>query len=307
MLVPRGPFAFARSLDVLRNFPPLRRHGESADDIVRIAFPLDGDFTPVAVALDWDGRALRCRSTGTYQIDSVRKQVARIFSLDHDAHEYPGVGQRDPAVGALMERLWGLRPVCFTSPYEAAAWAVLSQRIAATQAARIVERLVVSHGDRLAIAGGEAHAFPSPERLLRIRTIDGVAAVKVDRLKRVAEAALDGALDARRLRALGDERGPASLRTIPGIGPFWSNGIYLRACGIADAFPDEPIAIAALGALHGLGDRPAPSVVQELTDRYRPFRMWTSFLLRVAAARGMIDGVQGRESGIRRAAPRAHV
>ena len=291
VIVPKGPFAFDRSIDMLSRFPPLQRHRPADDGIVRLGFPLDGDLGPVAVALRWDGRALRCESVGSYRVDSVKKQVARIFSLDHDATAYPTVGKRDPKIGALMDRLWGLRPVCFTSPYEAAAWAILSQRIAKAQAARLVERLVFAHGHRLEIAGRAVHVFPRPERLLAIRALDGVAAIKVERLRAVAEAAVEGRLDARRLRALGDEDGPASLRTIPGIGPFWSQGIYLRACGIADVFPDEPMTLAALGAIHGLGDRPAPSAVQEITDRHRPFRMWTCFLLRIAAARGMLGEV----------------
>ena len=130
----------------------------------------------------------------------------------------------------------------------------------------------------------------------------GLSAEKTDRLRGVARAALDGLLDPDRLRALGDEAGPASVLQIPGIGPFWSQGIYLRGCGIRDVFPEEPLSIAALGHLHGLGDRPDAATVAELTDLYRPYRMWVSFLLRVAANRGLVPGVSGREGGIRRGA-----
>ena len=129
----------------------------------------------------------------------------------------------------------------------------------------------------------------------------GPAPFKVDRLRGVAAAALDGLLDAERLRALGPVEGPAALRTIPGIGPFWSSGIYLRGCGIADEFSDEPLALAALGEIHGLGDRPDGETVARLTDVYRPYRMWVTFLLRVAANRGAIPGLTGREREIRRA------
>jgi DNA-3-methyladenine glycosylase II len=111
---------------------------------------------------------------------------------------------------------------------------------------------------------------------------------------------MGGLLDADTLRALGDEAGPESVRVIPGIGPFWASGIYLRGAGIQDVFPEEPISLAALGHLHGLGDRPGPADVARLTEAYRPFRMWVCFLLRVAANRGLIDGVAGNEGGIRR-------
>jgi hypothetical protein len=91
------------------------------------------------------------------------------------------------------------------------------------------------------------------------------------------------------------------VRPIRGIGPFWSQGIYLRGCGIVDVFPDEPLSVAALGHLHGLGDRPAPRVLAELTEQYRPYRMWVCFLLRVAAGGGLIEGVSDREGAIRNA------
>jgi DNA-3-methyladenine glycosylase II len=167
------------------------------------------------------------------------------------------------------------------------------------QAAAIQNRLVERLGTRLQVDGGEAWAFPTPERLALLDELTGLAQLKVERLRAVAKAALEGLLDAERLRALGPVAGPESVRAIPGIGPFWSSGIYLRGCGIADEFPDEPLSIAALGALHHLGDRPDPQTVTRYTDPYRPYRMWVSFLLRVAVNRGAIPGVAGREGEIR--------
>jgi DNA-3-methyladenine glycosylase II len=311
---PAGPFSWAAALDVVGNFAPIRRHRPGAPEPLRLAFPLDGDFTPVAVALHDEGGGLvaEVASSETVdripvkgdRVDAVRAQVARIFSLDHDGSAYPAVGERDPLIGQLMAQFPGLRPVCFTSPYETAAWAIISQRISMAQAARIQDRLIAEVGERLWIAGAEIRCFPSPSRLLEVEAVPGLAAEKVARLRGVARAALDGLLDVARLRDLGDEAGPGSVRVIPGIGPFWASGIYLRGCGIADVFPDEPLTLAALGTLHELGDRPDPADVTRITDQYRPYRMWVSFLLRVAANRGAIAGMTGREGAIRRAASR---
>jgi len=127
--------------------------------------------------------------------------------------------------------------------------------------------------------------------------LDVACRVDTDRL-----AALDGRLDPVRLRELGAQEAQAQLRTISGIGPFWASAIYLRGCGIVDEFPDEPLAIAALGRLHGLGDRPDPETLKRITDKHRPYRMWVGVLLRVAAARGVIPGIAGRERRIRDAA-----
>ena len=145
-------------------------------------------------------------------------------------------------------------------------------------------------------------AFPRPDVLLSVTDAPSLPAEKIARLHAVAQAALDGLLDVDRLRGLGEARRSRALQAIRGIGPFWASGIYLRACGIVDAWPDEPISVAALGALHDLGDRPSPADVERLTDEFRPYRMWAAFLLRVAANRGLIPGIAGREMRIREAA-----
>lgn len=169
------------------------------------------------------------------------------------------------------------------------------------QAAVLQDRLVDAAGETVGVGGGQAHVFPHPEALRHLDTVPGVPAAKLARLHGVAEAGLRGVLDAARLRDLGMEAAVESLRTIPGIGPFWASAIYLRALGVADVFPDEPVSIAALGRLHGLGDRPAAADIARLTDLYRPWRMWACYLLRVAAGRAdLIPGVRGREMSIRR-------
>jgi DNA-3-methyladenine glycosylase II len=302
---PQGPFSWTTALEVLGNFAPTRHHPQGSESDVTLAFPLDGSFAPVAIALRYGDGVLKGEVTGTEDTEAAARQVARIFSLDHDGSGYPEVGRRDPALGRVMEALPGLRPVCFTSPYETAAWGVISQRISMIQAAALKDRLIAEHGQPLEVGGRQVRGFPEPERLLQVKEVPGLSSVKVERLRGVARAALDGLLDPERLRALGDEAGPASVLQIPGIGPFWSSGIYLRGCGIRDVFPEEPLSIAALGHLHGLGDRPEAAKVAELTDAYRPFRMWVCFLLRVAAGRGLVPGVAGREGRIRRAAQSA--
>jgi DNA-3-methyladenine glycosylase II len=300
-LTPSGPFSWEAACDVVAHFSPISRHWAGSGDPLRLAFPLDGTFAPVAVALRWDGGRLTGEVAGAADVAAASRQVARIFSLDQDGTGFPELGRRDPALGRIMAAFPGLRPVSFTSPYECAAWAILSSRISMRQAASIQDRLIAAHGTRIEVGGGEAWAFPAPERLAGLTEFAGLSQVKVDRLRAVAAAALHGLLDADRLRALGPIDGPASVRTIPGIGPFWSSGIYLRGCGIVDEFADEPLSVAALGALHGLGDRPDPETLTRLTDAYRPYRMWVTFLLRVAANRGAIPGLAGRESEIRRA------
>src|SRR5260221_14243389 len=117
---PRGPFSWEAATGLLDTWTPVRRHRPAPGQDVRLAFPLDGDLAPVAVALRFEGGALRVTVAGTDRLDAVARQVARTFSLDHDGAGFEAVGRRDPAFGRVMAALPGMRPVCFTSPYEAA-------------------------------------------------------------------------------------------------------------------------------------------------------------------------------------------
>jgi DNA-3-methyladenine glycosylase II len=260
---PKGPFSWAQSLSVMQHWEPMRRSG------AQVTFNLDGDFTPVSVRLREAGGVIHGEVRGTRNIEAAARQVARMFSLDHDATDYPAIGERDSALGRLMKALPGLRPVCFPSPYEAAVWAILSQRISMQQAARVEERLLCEYGREI----DGARCLPPPDELKRVKL--PLPAEKLARLH--ALAGHTELLDADKLRALGDEAGPAALTRIRGIGSFWSQGIYLRACGIRDVWPDEPRAQAAA---RKIGGNP---------DHWRPWRMWACFLLRVADGRGLIQ------------------
>jgi DNA-3-methyladenine glycosylase II len=206
-----------------------------------------------------------------------------VLSLDHDATGYPEVGQRDPVVGALMEIRPGLRPPLFHSPYEAAAWSVLSARRPERQMAAVRDRLAAEHGGSFDVAGQQVAAFPAPEALLAVRAVPGLPDVKVERLHAVARAAAEGRLDVHRLRALGPEEARVQVQTLPGIGPFYAALIVLRAIGFPDVpVTEEPMALELMGRLYGLGGPATAADVARLTDAWRPWRTWTTVLLRAA-------------------------
>ena len=102
------------------------------------------------------------------------------------------MGKRDLVMGRLQTRYPGLRPVCFFSPYEAAAWALISHRIRITQAARIKARLAEELGPVVEIHGRKEPAFPGPSRLRQLETFPGLFGHKVEYLHQLAQATLEG-------------------------------------------------------------------------------------------------------------------
>jgi DNA-3-methyladenine glycosylase II len=221
---------------------------------------------------------------GTDEPRLVRQQVERMLSLDVDATALPDVLADDGIAGVLLKRAAGLRPVCFASPYEAACWAVLSQRIRMSQAARIRRRLCDELGHVVEIDGVSLSTFPRPECLLAATSIPGVPEIKVQRLHAIAAAALDGRLDAATLRAAGPQQALADLQALPGIGPFGAELVLVRGAGEPDHFArSEGRLHAAMAAAYGV-DAADVEALEEIAARWSPFRSWVGFLFRAQAA-----------------------
>jgi DNA-3-methyladenine glycosylase II len=288
LIEPRGPFTLASAARFIAGWLPTNESEREPDiSVVRLGFLVDDWSGQAGVTLrqDRDGmvRGEIVHSTSSDPA-RVRAQAARILSLDHDATGYAAVGDRDAVIGKLQRASGWLRPVLFHSPYEAACWAVISSRLRQAVAATVRDRLSGQHGGSVSVEGARLLTFPSPKRLLAASRVEGLSEEKLDRLHAIARAALEGRLDRDRLLALDPGEAIEKLVELPGIGPFWSNLILLRAVGPTDAITlAEPRLREAAAARYG-----APRVVSNddaflaLAERWRPFRTWVGVLLRAS-------------------------
>jgi DNA-3-methyladenine glycosylase II len=293
-ITPDGPFSLAEAA----TFGFGQRDGQGWDGCMRLAFCLDGYQEHVGVEVrqarpaDTGSADVHCVFHGPAGIDAarVRRQVARSLSLDHDGAEFLRVGDRDPVIGRLQAAAPGLRPPLFYSPYEAAAWSVLSARRPARQMAQVRDRLSAAHGCVFDLAGVRLAAFPAPARLLRVESFPGIPEEMLRRLHGVAGAALEGCLDVDHLKELGPERAMSELRSLKGIGPFYSALIVIRGTGFTDVLPvGEPKALALTALLYQLPGFPSQVEFRNLAEAWRPFRTWAVVLIRAAAWRVLGD------------------
>jgi DNA-3-methyladenine glycosylase II len=305
-LVPRGPFSLAASIAFLEGFTPAwyssAWSSNPADQVLELAFPVEGSWRTAGVRVrqDDDGAVtaeiVSPAEPGPDLVAEVRPQVERILSLDVDGSGFPAVGERDPVVGEVQAKYPGLRPVGFWSPYEAAAWTIIGHRIRITQAAAVKARMAEQLGEPVSFGGRVVHAFPAPQRLAELDTFPGLAGRKPEWLRSVARAALDGQLDAARLRAMPHEEAMADLKQLPGIGDFSAGLTLLRGAGSPDAVPgSEPRLTRAIAQAYGLPGPATPEQVKEISERWRPYRTWVTLLLRVQLeySTGEITGRQG--------------
>jgi DNA-3-methyladenine glycosylase II len=290
-IAPRGRFSLRAAAGF--GFGSNEGRPPEFDGAMRLAFPVDGgrgyagatlrqsaDDGPVEVELELrDGASA----------DAALAQLARVVSLDHDGAAFQAIGEADPVIGALQRAHPGQRPVLFHSPYEAAAWAIISARRPAAQGARVRTALGEELGAAFSLAGQTLAAFPQPDRLLTIPdAFSGLNATKVDRLRAVARAAAAGELEAARLQELGPERAYEDVQRLPGIGPFYAGLVTLRATGFADAMlrTPEPKVLAHATRFYGRSQPLDLAGLAQLALVWHPFRTWVTVLIRLAGDRG---------------------
>jgi DNA-3-methyladenine glycosylase II len=265
-----GPWSLGTSRAFWEGFTPAALRDQSGGEL-RSVFVAERDWTPVTTTVRQDGTAAHITVAGRGDLPAAADQVARFLALDVDARGWPAVGDRDPVIAAAQRALPGLRPCGFHSPYEAAAWAVLSQRVRMTQAARMRSDLT----DRL----GEQGAFPAPDRLRTEAPDLDLPDRKPEYLRAVAEAALDGLLDGPTLRGLTVPAAESEVRQVKGIGPFAAELVVLRGANHPDGVPQHERRLdAEIAARYGpAADR------EQITARWAPFRTWAAVHLRALA------------------------
>jgi 3-methyladenine DNA glycosylase/8-oxoguanine DNA glycosylase len=263
-----GPWSLESSREFWEEMapvPPAEAGGEGA--ALRTVFHADADWHRVAARVTQNGSTARVAVTGDGDLDAAAEQVRRFLSLDVDARDWPAVGDRDPVIGRIQARRPGLRPCGFHSPYEAACWAVLTQRTGRNAARGMRDDIVSGHGT--------AGAFPSPEALLRLDA--ELPWRKTEYLHAVARAALDGVLDGAQLRSLEPRDAMRQVQQVKGLGAFAAELVVVRGANHPDVLPTQERRLAAeIAERYGPQREPA-----EISRDWRPYRTWAALHLRV--------------------------
>ncbi len=192
-----------------------------------------------------------------------------LLDLDADPTAVDRHLSTDPALRPVIDKAPGRRVPRCVDGAELAIRAVLGQQVS-TQAARThTGRLVISHGEPVADPGGSlTHLFPSPDALRHAE----VAAPEARRrtLSALVEALCRGRLD------LGPgcdrDEARAVLGNLPGVGPWTSDLIAMRALGEPDAFPASD-----LGVRRGAGALGIPSTMAALVRYANAWRPWRAY------------------------------
>ncbi len=226
---------------------------------------------PGVVALRPTPEHVACRLTLTDLRDLAPaiSRCRRLLDLDADPVAVDDVLAADPVLAPLVAKAPGRRVPRCVDGAELAVRAVLGQQVSTAAARTAAGRLAEARGEPVADPeGGLRRLFPSPEALVGAEV--GMPASRRRTLAALVEALAEGRL------SLGPgcdrEEALASLARLPGMGPWTTGVVAMRALGDPDVFLP-----ADLGVRRGAVSLGLPATPAALTARARRWRPWRAY------------------------------
>jgi AraC family transcriptional regulator of adaptative response / DNA-3-methyladenine glycosylase II len=215
------------------------------------------------------------RLTDLRDLASAVERARRLVDADCDPVAIRDAFTGDPILGPRVREIPGLRVPGHVDGDELAVRAVLGQQVTVAAARTAAGRLTEQYGEPLDEPQGElTHMFPTAARLAELDPEDlpmprsrGRALIALCRALADGELRLDRGGDRDDVRR--------DLLAIPGVGPWTTDYIALRALGHPDVF--LPTDIGIRDALRLLGRDPAEA--DDLAERWRPWRSYAQLHL----------------------------
>src|SRR6266849_6387329 len=261
-LSPKSPFDFSKSLDFLRDFPPMRDDQKIDELSLTRAVCIGGQTVVFSVRSTGLIKSPRLkytlssdRSLTSGVRDVVVDRIGFFLSLSDDLEQFYRIGYGDTDFAPVLQKLYGLHQVKFLTPFESACWAVLSQRYPAAAAQRTKQSITEKFGTSLEMNGQRYMAFPEPYRLASASEQDLLAIISNQRktqfLASVAKAFTEK--DERFLRTAKYDQVEEWLSQIQGIGEWSSKLILLRGLGRMEKIAVEKRLLKAASKVYGRG------------------------------------------------------
>jgi AraC family transcriptional regulator of adaptative response / DNA-3-methyladenine glycosylase II len=213
---------------------------------------------------------LRARLDDVRDVSALAARARRFFDLEADPAAINVALGADPLLAPLVAARPGLRLPGALDPFEMAVRAIVGQQVSVAGARATLGKLTARLGTELdAPDGALTHEFPTPTAIAE-GDLDGLMPrARAASLRGLAQAVaqgtvnLDGGADREETR----ER----LLALPGIGPWTTDYIAMRALGDPDAWPESDLGLKQAGERLGIGS------VKELAARAERWRPWRSY------------------------------
>jgi DNA-3-methyladenine glycosylase II len=163
----------------------------------------------------------------------------KILGLEFPLKEFYAFAQSDAVLRELTTRFRGLRPTLSSDLFEMMITSISAQQINLQFAFAVRSRLVRRYGERLQHHSETYFAFPTPEKLARVR-VASLRALQFTEKKSeyiigLARAICEGKLDLAQLPHLSDEEIAEKLLPLHGIGRWTVDWLLARGLGRGNA------------------------------------------------------------------------
>jgi AraC family transcriptional regulator of adaptative response / DNA-3-methyladenine glycosylase II len=187
---------------------------------------------------------------------------------------------QDPVLAPLVSARPGLRVPGAWDGFELAVRAIFGQQITVLAATKLLGKLVLAHGavlpEEMRGIDGLTHVFPSPACLAGVDLGLGMPRARLTAVTSLATALVaDPAIFS---PGASLDAAIAKLRALPGIGEWTAQYIAMRELREPDAFPAADIGLMRALAMPD-GQRPTPSELLTLAERWRPWRAYAALHL----------------------------
>ncbi|MTK64995.1 MAG: DNA-3-methyladenine glycosylase 2 family protein [Methanobacterium sp.] len=283
-LYPEDPFDFKQSLNFIDNF------FSSSNDYLILENQLK-----TAVQLE-STVGFKVESTGTVDdpvlhyklfseqlnkntVDKVIDRITFFLSLNDDLKPFYQIAKTDDVFKEILDDLYGLHQVKFLTPFEAAAWAILSQRISMNVSRKMKEKLTEYVGNNIEFEGHNFQAFPSPEQL---KNMDLDELISIIKNKRKSEYLLNAAeafssVDEKFLRTGPLEDVKNWLTDIKGIGEWSAHLELIRGLGRMEDYTQDRMLQGCVEKHYG---STTSEKLDEIIRNYREFPGYWEYYLR---------------------------
>jgi AraC family transcriptional regulator, regulatory protein of adaptative response / DNA-3-methyladenine glycosylase II len=227
-----------------------------------------------------DHLACRLELQDRRDLATAEFRCRRLLDLDADWEAIEAVLATDPALRVALAEKPGLRIPGTLDVDELAIRAVLGQQVSLDAARTIAGRLVAAYGEPLQASDGAlTHLWPRSSVLANTDlAVLGMPNSRREALRGLARVLADGLLQ-------DGEAEPSEVRghllALPGIGPWTTSYIEMRALSNADAFLSSDLGVRKGAEILGLPV--APHELKRHAERWRPWRAYAVQYLWAAA------------------------
>ena len=184
------------------------------------------------------------------------------------------LARRDPRMAALIRRVGPFAPRITRDPFCALVGAIVHQQLSMTAAASVFGRLRdlcprrrISPAAILSLSDAKLRAA-------------GLSRRKIRYVRAIAEAFATRRLSRSGLRRLDDEAVVETVTRLPGVGRWTAEMLLIFSLERPDVWPVDDLGLrkAAAGYL-GRAEPPHEAALQDLGERFRPYRTFATWYL----------------------------